>query len=193
MPPPETRYTLGRSAQALRFLCGVALIAAIAGCGAPPTQTDPTERETYTRPSIALATVQEARELMSAAQGRTLVINFWATWCPPCVKEMPELADFYRAYGDKVEFLSFSVDLPDTLDSHVKPFIYSYEIPFPVHLVHAQDDTEWADLELDWNGGLPATFVFGPDGSVARSWVEAVTLDKLADALSELGVVEAAQ
>lgn len=139
-------------------------------------------------PNVSLATAKEIRELIEAGEGGITVVNFWATWCPPCVKEMPELARFYEDYKDKgVTFLSFSADHHSTTKSTVVPFVNSYELPFPVHVMYLENPDELTEeLPLDWDGALPATFVFGPDGSVAESWVGAVTYDILADQVASM-------
>lgn len=137
--------------------------------------------------NITLTTAKEIRKLIEAGRGKAVVVNFWATWCPPCVKEMPELARFYNEYKDKhVQFLSFSADHPSTTQSAVVPFVTSYELPFPVHVMALDNPDELIEeLPLDWDGALPATFVFAPDGTIAKSWVGAITFDELVEAVRE--------
>ena len=169
------------------FVLAVSLL----GCGSPePTSQEMGEREAaaFEPPEIDLVTVEEIRGLIDAGRGSIVVVNFWATWCPPCVKEMPQLARFYEAFDTKgTIFLSFSADDPSTLEDRVRPFVNSYEIPFPVHVMHVEDPTELgAALKVDWDGGLPATFVFASDGSLARSWVGEITYEILAEAVGAL-------
>lgn len=66
---------------------------------------------------------------LQQAQGKVVLINFWATWCPPCIAEMPSLQKLYNDYGDKVEFLFVS----DEDMSVIKPFIDKRQFTFEVY------------------------------------------------------------
>jgi thiol-disulfide isomerase/thioredoxin len=169
----------------------------VAGCGAEklaereapvPDVVESEPQAEYTPPPVDLKTAAEIRALVDAAKGNLVVINFWATWCPPCVKEMPELARFYRAYdGEGIEFLSISADHHSTKDSKVVPFVKSYEIPFPVHVMYLEDpDALLKELPIDWDGALPATFIFDESGEVEKSWVGEVTFEILREAIAEI-------
>jgi thiol-disulfide isomerase/thioredoxin len=163
------RFPQGRVAP---LLLVVFAAVAIAGCSAPAD--DPQVDAVPVPPAIGeitLATPQEIRAVIEAEQGNVVVMNFWATWCPPCVKEMPELAKFWREFDGKgIRFLSVSADFAATKDSVVMPFMNSYEIPFPVRIMSVDNPDDLTTvLGLEWDGALPATFIYGPDGKVAWS------------------------
>jgi len=183
----------------LAIFAGLAMPALLltAGCGAeklaerevPVDQRpQPEPAGEYVPPPVELKTAREIHQAIEQGRGNLVVVNFWATWCPPCVKEMPELARFYRAYRDDgVHFLSVSADHHSTRDSKVVPFVKSYEIPFPVQVMYLESpDALIEELPIDWDGALPATFIFGPDGEVAKSWIGEVNYDILADAVAEI-------
>lgn len=132
-------------------------------------------------PKVRLVSAHDVGQLIKDGRGKVLVVNFWATWCPPCVEEMPELVAFYRNYAHgSVEFLSISADHPSTVDDRVRPFIEEKRLPFPVHVMKVKGPDELNDvLNLDWDGALPATFVFGRDGRAVHSWIGAITLADL--------------
>lgn len=172
------------------------ILAGIVGCGSPSLPSDgdseaSQEKLPYVTPEVSLASIKEARELIDAELGSIVVVNLWATWCPPCVREMPQLAKFYTDFKERVSFLSFSGDLPQALDETVRPFINSYEIPFPVRVLYVTDqDKVQEELKLDWDGSLPSTFVIAPDGTVAERWVGEVTYDMLSEAVAAVEKAE---
>ena len=95
-------------------------------------------------------------------RGQPLLLNFWATWCPPCVEEIPLLNAFYdqhRAHGWRV--LGLAVDQP----SSVRKFTEKLPIAFPVGMAGLAG-TELSRTLGNPTGGLPYTVVFGADGTV---------------------------
>jgi len=152
-------------------------------------QTDPTTRQgaayAYELPPIQTVQASELIALVRRARGEVLVVNFWATWCPPCITEMPELVKFYEQYSEKgVRFASVSVDHPDTVEERVKPLLRELKIPFPIYVFAETSPESFADaFDLDWTGGLPATFVFDQVGTLRIEWYEEIALDRLANAV----------
>ena len=122
---------------------------------------------------------------LSDFQGKPVILNFWATWCPPCVTEMPGLARFYLKYHDQdVIFLSFSGDDPGTIGEKVRPFANSYELPFPVWVMdEAERELLNAGLGINWDGLYPTTFLFARDGSLIQTWEGEVTYEALSEAV----------
>ena len=99
---------------------------------------------------------------MQAFQGRPLLLNFWATWCPPCVAELPLLNQFYReqtAQGWQV--VGLAVDQP----SAVRSFLARAPVDFPVGMA-GLGGTDLARSLGNLTGGLPFTALFGADGAV---------------------------
>ena len=138
---------------------------------------------------VSLASPKEIRALVEAGKGTVVVMNIWATFCPPCVREMPEFAKFWREFDGKgVTFLSIGADLPAAKDGVVTPWMKSYEIPFPVRIMVADDaDTIDKDLVINWDGSLPATFIYAPDGTLAWSGIgQSVTRELLAEKIAPL-------
>lgn len=128
------------------------------------------------------------KDRIAAAKGKVLVINFWATWCPPCINEMPELAKFYSAYKDKLVFISISADHPETIEKNVRPFLAKMSLPFPIEVVSEADPgivSETLGIE-NWVGGLPATFVYDAAGNLHKEWYEEVTQETLRSVVDPL-------
>ncbi|MEY2780961.1 MAG: hypothetical protein RL307_665 [Pseudomonadota bacterium] len=99
---------------------------------------------------------------LSGLRGKPLLINFWATWCPPCVQEIPLLVDFYRQNAAKGwQILGLAIDQP----SRVKRFMTELDMPYLVGLA-GLNGTELMKILGNDNGGLPFTLALAADGSV---------------------------
>lgn len=139
-------------------------------------------------PKVEKIDLGQLAELLAPDHKTPVLVNFWATWCPPCVKEMPKLAEFYRAHAaEGLRFFSLSVDHPDTIADRVEPFVHKKELPFPVRVLTEQTpENVGKALGVEWSGAVPATFLFDKDGKLAKSWFEEVTGRDLEAALGAL-------
>ena len=90
------------------------------------------------------------------------VINFWATWCKPCVKELPAFEKLAQDYSDKnVKILLVSLDFSDKIESQVVPFIKKNNIQSEVVLLDDADANSWIPkVSSDWSGAIPATVIY---------------------------------
>jgi thiol-disulfide isomerase/thioredoxin len=125
--------------------------------------------------SMSFASLQGGTLSLAAWRGRPLLLNFWATWCPPCIEELPLLDRFYQensANGWQV--LGIAVDQQDP----VQRFLSRFPLTFPVVLAG------FAGMELskslgNMSGGLPFTVVLGQDGVVAHRKMGKVSVSDL--------------
>jgi len=113
--------------------------------------------------------------------GKVVVVNFWATWCHPCQKEIPDLSKLYEKYKSKgVIMLGVLSDSPS--DSDLLNFQSDYAMTYPV--VRSSSDIL---TSFHYPQALPTTFVFGKDGrQVGRPRVGAIRLDDMDETLAEL-------
>ncbi|MCX6276380.1 MAG: TlpA disulfide reductase family protein [Bacteroidetes bacterium] len=90
-----------------------------------------------------------------------LVINFWATWCKPCVSELPYFEELKKNYSsEKVKLILVSLDFKREFESRVKPFIEKNNIASEVLLLDEPDYNSWIDkVDATWSGAIPATVV----------------------------------
>jgi len=96
---------------------------------------------------------------------KTYIVNFWATWCAPCVKELPEFEELYHNYKDQnVELLLISLDFPHQYESKLKPFMVKHDIQGKVLCLDDAAMNVWIPKVNDtWDGGLPATLIYNKD------------------------------
>lgn len=105
-------------------------------------------------------TLKELKAMMSTPSDKIQVINFWATWCGPCVKELPELE---KATGKaSVHLISLDYDLDPKIDK-VNRFIAKKGLQSPVYFLQADDPNSWiGQIDSHWEGDIPATFIIYP-------------------------------
>lgn len=112
---------------------------------------------------------------MASFRGRPLLLNFWATWCPPCVEELPMLNAFYRENASKGwQVVGLAIDQP----SSVRKFLDRLPLDFPVGLA-GLGGTELGRSLGNLTGGLPFTVVLGQGGRVLHRKMGQVTPDDL--------------
>ncbi len=97
---------------------------------------------------------------MLQPQNDTLyIVNFWATWCSPCVKELPHFEKIGKEYaGQKVKVILVSLDFADELQQRVQPFVEKRKLQSDVMLLDPGRGGEWIDqVDTRWSGAIPAT------------------------------------
>ena len=99
---------------------------------------------------------------LSEQQGKVVLLNFWATWCSPCVEEMPALEKVYQEYGDQVEVLA--VDCGEEKET-VDQFLEEKDYSFPVAYDEKNEISEKYPSD-----GIPYTLVIGKDGTVTETF-----------------------
>ena len=119
---------------------------------------------------------------MSEWQGKVVVLNFWATWCPPCVSEMPELVALQNDFGSKnVQVVGIGIDSP----SNIREFAEKHQITYPL-LLGGLEGSELSKQFGNESGGLPFTLLIGADGSVRKSYMGRLDMQQVRTDLSSL-------
>lgn len=91
------------------------------------------------------------------------VINFWATWCAPCIKELPYFEAVNKAESDKIDVTLVSLDFEDEFEKRVLPFIEKRNLQSRVLLLDEIDYNSWIDkVDPSWSGAIPATLIINP-------------------------------
>jgi len=107
--------------------------------------------------------LDEQQVNLESFKGKVIVVNFWATWCPPCIAEMPSFEQLYQDYGEKVVFLFVANDEPE----RVKIFLEKKDLRIPVFF-----QTSRAPDEMSSNS-LPTTYIINTKGYIVASKVGA--------------------
>jgi len=114
---------------------------------------------------------------VASFRGRPLLVNFWATWCPPCVEELPMIDAFFREHASKgIQVLALAIDQP----SAVRRFLERQPLSFPVGLAGLQG-TALARSLGNLNGGLPFSVFFGKDAGIYRQKLGQLSMQDLQD------------
>lgn len=121
-------------------------------------------------------------EALSRFRGKALLVNFWAPWCAPCVKEMPELSALQaQAAGKKVQIIGIGIDSP----SNIAQFSKKTKITYPLY-VAGMGGTDLARQFGNAAGGLPFTVLIGADGQVKKTYLGGLKFDQLRADLAAL-------
>jgi peroxiredoxin len=112
---------------------------------------------------------------MSEWQGKVLLINFWATWCPPCVSEMPDLVALQNDLaGKNLQVVGIGIDSP----SNIREFADKHQITYPL-LLGGLEGSELSRQFGNESGGLPFTILIGADGSVRKTYMGRLDMEKV--------------
>lgn len=122
-------------------------------------------KKNYSDVSLDVYDFEELKALLNTSTDKIYVVNFWATWCAPCIKEMPYFETLNATYKNRnVEVLLVSLDFPKKYDSHLKPFIKKNGLKSKVVALNDADSNTWIpQVSPDWSGAIPATLIFNKD------------------------------
>ncbi len=133
----------------------------------------------FPAPQLALENVNGKTESLADFNGQVLLLNNWATWCPPCKAEMPTLKKFHDAHSAE-GFTIIAVEAGDGKDE-VLQFTNSLGLTFPIWL-----DPDGAALNAFKNGNLPNSYVIDRNGIVRYAWTGEISLAMLEKYVSPL-------
>ena len=184
VPPAETAPEVSaRSARLVALVVGVAMIAllglmvwgigkrAAGTTGSVPVASRPA-------PGFTLPLFDGGQFELAAAQGKPVVVNFWASWCIPCVEEAAVLEQGSRAYRDRVVFIGVNVQDTDPL---ARDFLRRFGVTYP----NGRDATGTIAVEYGMSG-VPETYFVDRNGKLVRKWQGALDEARLRTFLDEL-------
>ena len=116
-------------------------------------------------PAFTLQDLNGKNVSLADFQGKVLILDFWATWCPPCVKEIPHFIELYEQYKDKgLEIVGISLDREGI--SVVKAFVQKYQIKYPIMMTDGKVDKAFGGIP-----SIPTTFLIDSAGNISKKYV----------------------
>lgn len=121
-----------------------------------------TEEKLDTISQVVAVKYDGLEKYLNKTDDKTYVINFWATWCKPCVEELPAFEKLYATYkNNNVEVILVSLDFPNQINNRVIPFINKNNIKSEVILMADPDQNTWIPkVDENWSGAIPATLIY---------------------------------
>lgn len=144
------------------------IVVFITGCDifdiSTPLQTPDNSDESSKAPDFTVYDAEGKAIKLSDFHGAPVILNFWASWCPPCRNEMPEFEEAYREYGNEIHFLMVNMTdgSGETIDS-AQSFIGEYGYSFPVYF-----DTSGSAAMAYGISSIPTTFFIDKNGIVKK-------------------------
>jgi thiol-disulfide isomerase/thioredoxin len=131
------------------------------------------------QPSVPVLNFDAFQHMLHFDDDKTYIINFWATWCRPCIKELPFFEQIGEEYKDKnVEVILVSLDFPDRLETAVIPFINRHNLKSKVLILDDANQNRWIPLVSEkWSGAIPATLIYNK--SERKFYEQAFTYNQL--------------
>ncbi len=125
--------------------------------------------------------IKRLNQRIEAGKDTTFIINFWATWCSPCIAELPYFEKINSTYkNDKVKVLLVSLDFKSKIESAVKPFVKKRKLKSEVFFLDEANQQSFIDkISEDWSGAIPATLFVNQDQKKRAFYEQEFTLEEL--------------
>ena len=165
-----------------RRLAGFMLLMLAAACSNSAVPPEPP-------PPAGIVNLDEKvwEEIRARYRGRALLVNFWATWCEPCREEFPAIVKLHRTYRSRgLSVVAISMDEPESV-SAIEEFLKSQGAQFGSYRHNFRDFSALIDtINPRWGGGIPATFLYDPQGQLVSSWQGATKYEEFESAVAPL-------
>jgi thiol-disulfide isomerase/thioredoxin len=119
----------------------------------------------------ALSSGEDIKAIFDDSKGNVILLNFWATWCKPCVSEFPELIKLYKSYKDKgLELVFISLDDLQDIDTKLRPFLKKHGVDFLSYYSSFSDAAELINyIDKNWQGAIPSSYIYDREGNLKSS------------------------
>jgi len=136
---------------------------------------------------VSIVKWKEIQDILSQSSDTTYILNFWATWCKPCVAELPHFEEVHKKYKDQnVKVIMVSMDFAKDLTARVIPFVNQHQLTGEVWLLHEPDANTWIDkISTEWSGAIPATLIVNNQKKKKAFFEQKLDYDRLVKELSD--------
>ena len=131
-------------------------------------------------PTLRIGTIDGKTFDLAEHRGQWVIVNFWATWCGPCLKEMPELSAL-DAMREHIVVVGLAYE--DNTVEAMQAFMTEHPVVYPIALVDVYDPP----TDFETPRGLPMTYIIGPDGKVAKKYTGPVTARMIEEDIAKAG------
>lgn len=135
----------------------------------------------FSAPDFKMTDIDGKDVMLSDFAGKPIVLNFWASWCPPCKAEMPDLEEAYNEYGDRVEFIIVNMTGGSETVESARTYIESMGYTFPIYF----DVYSEAALLYDISS-IPRTYFINKDGTQVSSVLKMISAEELEDGIKSI-------
>jgi len=161
----------------MKYAISLLMAALVAGCAAAP---GPERIPGQAAPDFSVTTLNGRTITLAGLKGKVVLVNIWATWCPPCRTEIPDFVAFYAAHKDQgLEIIGLSVD--EMSAAELKPFLASLKVNYPIALATPKIIRDFAPGEY-----IPTTFVIDKKGMIRDKRVGGMDMRSLEELFSRL-------
>ncbi|WLR52566.1 TlpA disulfide reductase family protein [Bacillus tianshenii] len=134
-------------------------------------------------PNFTLTTLEGEQMTLQDLKGKKVMVNFWASWCPPCRAEMPEMQEFHENYADKdVVILAVNATQTEKNEADVKQFVEEFGLTFPVLM----DGNGKVNTDLYNVVSLPTTYFIDSNGKLQNQMIGAMSYDQMVTNIENL-------
>ena len=142
------------------------------------TETKKVGLELSENDTIEVYNFEELSLFLEQEKDQMYVINFWATWCKPCIQELPYFEAAQKKYSGDIKVILISLDFTDKLESQLIPFVSEKSIQSQVILLDDPHENEWIPkVDSTWSGAIPATLMI--KGSEKKFFEKSFTEEEL--------------
>jgi cytochrome c biogenesis protein CcmG/thiol:disulfide interchange protein DsbE len=154
----------------LTIIVGLGLIGSLS-IGAPAAGSSLPDESHQPAPDFTLTSLDGERYTLSKLRGKVVLVNFWATWCPPCRREIPDLSRLHTKYKDR-DFMVLGISLDEIDPDQIRKFAKNYKISYPV--LHGPR-SELGEIAKSYGGiqAIPTSFLIDKQGNIRARYIGA--------------------